>query len=35
MLSKALCSDIIAKAMSTGADFAEVYQEQPAPKDAP
>ncbi len=27
MLSKALCSDIIAKAMSTGADFAEVYQE--------
>ncbi len=27
MLSKALCSDIIARAMSTGADFAELYQE--------
>lgn len=27
MLSKSLCAEIIAKAMSTGADFAEVYQE--------
>ena len=27
MLSKALCSDILARAMSTGADFAELYQE--------
>ena len=28
MLSKHLCSEILAVAMSTGADFAELYQEQ-------
>lgn len=27
MLSKALCSEILARAMSSGADFAELYQE--------